>query len=1775
MKKKIRAGTALLACVLAMSSTGVETLAAGAPIVQVRSTSQSQMQSELETVYVNTVGNPTVRRQNFDDNWKFNLGDVRGAESRSFDDSKWSNISVPHDYSITQDYQENLEAESGYLPGGTGWYRKYFTVTEEMKNKRLRIEFDGVYMNATVYVNGTELGTHPFGYTPFSFDITDYVNVGEENVIAVKVDHKTPSSRWYSGSGIYRSVHLSVMDNVHVDLYGQKIETPSLESQLGQNVTMKVNTTVVNESDAPTDVTVKHTVYPKGNESQVIASADSAPVKVEKGTSQKIETTFDTTSAPNLWSVKSPSLYIVRTEVKAGDAVLDTMEEEFGFRHFKMDKETGAYLNGEPIKLKGVCMHHDQGSLGAAAYRRAIERQVDILKQMGANSIRVTHNPAAEVLIDICNEKGMLVVDELFDGWMHAKNQNTHDYSMWFNKKIDGGNMILGGNTEMTWAEFDLKTTLRRGQNDPSIIMWSLGNEIQEGANGDGYAKKAEELIQWAKDTDATRVLTIGSNAVKGSVGNANNDHIQIANQLTAVGGASGTNYSNGKSYDSLHSQYPEWNLYGSETASAVNSRGIYTTKNSATLDKNKQLTSYDKSCVSWGAVASEAWYDVIQRDFVAGEYIWTGFDYIGEPTPANGITGGAQGAWPSPKNSYFGIVDTAGFPKDTYYFYQSQWNDEVNTLHILPTWNENTVIAEGNEKKVEVVVYSDAKKVELYLDPIDGSEKLIGTQTFETIQSKGGKYSYQMASDKKNDHTGMYMTFQVPFEEGTLRAVAYDENGKEIQDTQGRKSVTTSGEAKKLVAKADRTEIVADGHDLTYIEVDVQDKDGNFVPDAKDRVTFQVEGEGELVGVDNGSSPDHDSYTANNRCAHAGKVLAIVKARKTAGSFTVTASADGLESSTVTVNTKATGDNTATKEVMSYQVSRNFYVKKGTNPALPTDVEVRYTDGTKDRKEITWEPFSEEQLNSDETFLAKGIVDGNLPIQVNVTMISNVATVLDYSTTVAVGTKDFQLPVSRPAVLEDGRVLNVSFDVEWDSIPEGAFAQAGKVEVNGKTNLLGQTENVKATIRVQEEKIEIGENIGISVARLEQSIAEEHQSDTLVAITDGSKKYDPNKPTPNSTCWSNYNYSQLESNHQARKSENDGIIHLEYDTQQRIGQIQVTFFRDNWSARYPKAGATEFYVGDTKLEITKETIPEEAKEKKVGTVTYTYDFAPVLVTDLDIVIHNRPLNENDPTGNNGTIKPCTGITEVEIFKAIGSFTTGETAELETLTLNGKDLTPEQLKQGFVNTPALVAKLENIQTKDNASVTELPVYNNVKRLLLESEDHKTMNVFEIRLGSPVPIVPDEPSNDVKCEPEWVIADNEQNPDNLKTTVVDENEGTFWHTKWEGVESYDESKRWIGFNFDEPKVLDGLRYLPRTGSNAGDENGRVTKYRVEYKTTDESDWQTVEVIGDNGEKATEASWSKEASGWQAATFFEPIEAKQIRLVGVETYADSGNNKHMSCVELRVTQPAQKTDISGYTVELEGVTDGVIEFPYLEEGQEVRPAVTVKDADGNVLEWGIDYKVTYTGNNAFGNAEVLIEGIQQYSGSIAIPFEIRQTPQTLTAIFVEGGYTKTYTEGDTFNPEGLVLKRVYSDRYEDTVAYSAENASEFAFAPGLDTLLKETDHEVLVTYGGLAAKLEITVSKKTVDPNPEKPNPEKPNPEKPNPEKPDPGKPNPEQPDAKPTPDSKPTSKPEGKPGANKGEGAVQTGDATNVIFQIAGITVAGILIGVVGYRRKRK
>lgn len=1659
MKRKDlkRKGAAAIAAVLAAGMVIPSMAFAAGPAVRVGSDSSVQMSSEPEAVYVNSYDG-AVRSESFNDNWKFYLGDASGAEEPGFNDSTWEQVNLPHDYSIEQDYSTSMEAESGYLPGGTGWYRKNFTLDESAAGKQIRIDFGGVYMNSTVWVNGVQVGTHPYGYTPFSYDITDYVNLDGDNVITVKVDHQTPSSRWYSGSGIYRSVDLTITDPVHVDLYGTKIETPDLATEKGGSVTTNISTTIANDSDEAKSISLTHTIFPKdGDVSDSIGTVTTEAQEVTAGSSADINAVVQA-NAPILWSTENPQLYTVRTEVKIGDQVVDTYDTDYGFRYFNFDADTGFSLNGENMKLKGVCMHHDQGALGAEAWESAIDRQVKILKEMGCNSIRVTHNPAADELIEACNEQGILVIDEVFDGWAWAKNGNNMDYARFFKTEIGGDNEIIGGEADMTWAQFDLTAAIKRGQNAPSVIMWSIGNEVQEGAGSlnQQYADIQDDLISWAQALDTTRLVTRGDNVVKGNTSGTGYD---IMNTLAEAGGVVGLNYTNGSQYDSQHAASPDWIIYGSETASSVNSRGVYDRlgNGGAGQTDDKMLTSYDNSHVGWGATASSAWYDVIQRDFVAGEYVWTGFDYIGEPTPWNGTGSGAVASWPSPKNSYFGIIDTAGLPKDTYYFYQSQWNDDVNTLHILPAWNED-VVAESNGQ-VPVVVYTDAAKVKLTLTTADGEVKDLGTKEFTTKTTDAG-YTYQIYEGEGANSTAnknLYLTWNVPYEDGTITAEAWDAEGQPIDlgTVEGRTSVTTTGEAAELSASVDRTEIAADGAELSYITVDVTDEDGNIVPDAANNVKFTVEGEGKLVGVDNGKQDDHQSYQDDNRDAFNGQLVAIVQSTKTAGEITVTASAEGLDPATVTINTTPVESGSGETTLSYYMMSRNYYVKTGSMPQLPATVKAVYSDGSEEDMAVEWDAISEDQIAQTGTFSVAGKTAAGDTVSVIINMIDQVAALLNYTTTVPVGTEPV-LPESRPAVLQNGEVISASFPVTWGE-PEGSYDQAGPVMVKGTANVLGQEMTVSAVVRVQEQQVTIGDNVAGS-AYLSQDIAEEYQSDTLDAIKDGSTAIgDNNDGGPNETAWSNWDSTN-------RNNDNDAEITFRYDTQQRIGKITVYFAKDNNGLRFPNAGTTEIYISEsgqddswTKVEA-EETIADAENPTRVK--AYTYNFDPQTATYVKLRVVN-------PTGTD-LERPSVAISEVEINEWVGSYTTNSTAALQSLTVNGLEVSAADLAAGSYDTEAIL--IDNIQYAgaDNAAVTYIPPYENAAKLIIESEDHSTRNTFTINLGA------DVSSGDA--------ADDSRDYDYQKTTAtaasaypgtgnegpasyaVDNNTGTWWHTNWNVTVPM--SDFWITLELEEETVLDALRYYGRDGSI----NGRVGEYKVEVSTD-----------GDKWTQVSTGEWENTA-GWKLAVFDQPTAAKYVRLTGLHTFGDSGNDRFMSAAEIRLRMAEQTTDISSAEVTVPEVKEVAVvdaEHPVTLTQDEI--TVTL---DGEELRYGVDYIVSYENNTAEGTATAIVTGLGQYgySGSASAEFEIKApepAEPVLEEIVVKEPCRTNYTEGETLDPAGLVLELKYSDGSTAAAAYTEETAADFTFTPALDQQLTTGDTEVTVEYAGKTTAFNINV------------------------------------------------------------------------------------------------
>lgn len=764
------------------------------------------------------------RGKEFNTGWKFNRGDASGAEQSGFNDSAWKTLDVPHDFSIELAFNSGSKAgaSGGYLDGGVGWYRKAFTLDAASSGKKILIQFDGVYMNSQAWINGTSLGTRPYGYSSFEYDLTPHVKFdGTSNVVAVKINNNQPNSRWYSGSGIYRNVWLSELDPVHVANSGVFVTTPDVSAA---SASVAVSTEVVNGGSAAAAVTLTTTITDTNG--AAVATNDSAPANVAVGATSPVQQML-TVASPVLWSVTSPYLYRVKVEVKVGGATVDTYLTNLGVRTVTFNATSGFALNGQGMKLRGVNMHHDLGALGAAVNYRAIERQVEILKAMGVNAIRTSHNPPAPELLEITDRLGVMVLDEAFDTWKQPKTSN--DYALYFDD----------------WAERDIKDMVRRDRNHPSVILWSIGNEV-----GGSTTAIAQNLKNWVLAVDKTRAVTWASNKMGGP-------HVSEGDDRNVAGllDVQGYNYAGyAGDYDADHSMFPSWKLLGTETTAALRSRGIYhtpagtMTKATSSSRADKQCSSYDNEATNFGDSAEVAYARDATRPFVMGSFIWAGFDYIGEPTPYG---------WPA-KSSYYGAIDTAGFPKDVYYFHKSQWTS-APMVHLLPHWNWSTGTT------VTVYAYHNCDSAELFLN--DASQ---GVKTFAG--------------------SALHSEWSVPWAAGTLRAEC--KKGGSVVATD---AIKTAGAAAKVALTADRSHLRADGKDLVFITADVTDADGSLVPTAENSLSFSVTGPGEIVGVDNGNPIATSMYKATSRKAFSGKALAIVRSQKMAGSVVVSVNSSGL----------------------------------------------------------------------------------------------------------------------------------------------------------------------------------------------------------------------------------------------------------------------------------------------------------------------------------------------------------------------------------------------------------------------------------------------------------------------------------------------------------------------------------------------------------------------------------------------------------------------------------------------------------------------------------------------------------------------------------------------------------------------------------------------------------------------------------------------------------------------------------------------------------------
>jgi beta-galactosidase len=783
------------------------------------------------------------RRIDFDADWRFFKGEARGAEAPPFDDSTWRQLNLPHDWAIEGPFDPNLNPHTGALPiFGTGWYRKSFTVPANGRGRYFSVEFDGAMANSTVWLNGHELGGRPYGYIGFSFDLTPYLNFGANNVIAVRLTPEDRSSRWYPGAGIYRNVWIDVTGPLHVARWGTYVTTPEVTDR---NAKILVTTKIRNRSDHEANILLQISVLdPTGK----LVSRDRLSAEFPSGTTQTMAPVL-IVNAPKRWDVDHPNLYTVVSEVIDGGQVVDRYTTTFGIRTIAFDKDKGFLLNGRRLKIQGVCNHSDLGALGAAVNLRATERQLEILKGAGVNAIRTSHNPPSPELLDLCDRMGLLVIDESFDMWKISKIPNGNGYTKYFDE----------------WSERDARDMARRDRNHPSIIMWSIGNEIPEQGVPQGAAM-AKRLSGFFHEEDATRPTTAGFNNRVAAIKNGLADEVDLP----------GFNYQP-MHYEEILKDHPNWIIYGSETASCVSSRGVYHLPIVAyQKDPSHQITSYDVIAPSWAYCPDVEFHYQDQIPQLLGEFVWTGFDYIGEPTPY--FAGRDPADWPA-RSSYFGMVDLAGFPKDRYYLYQSRWTSKP-MVHVLPHWNW-----EGREgQAIPVMAYTNADEVELFLN----GKSLGRRQRFsDPIELPVGK---NVSQDGKFT-TKYRLEWQVPYQAGDLKAIAY-RGGKQVAVDE----VHTAGAPAFVKLTADRDTIQAGGKDLSFFTVRIEDAKGNLCPLADNLVQFSVTGAGEIAGVDNGNAATVEPFQADHRKAFSGMALLIVRSHAgQPGRIHVTASSAGL----------------------------------------------------------------------------------------------------------------------------------------------------------------------------------------------------------------------------------------------------------------------------------------------------------------------------------------------------------------------------------------------------------------------------------------------------------------------------------------------------------------------------------------------------------------------------------------------------------------------------------------------------------------------------------------------------------------------------------------------------------------------------------------------------------------------------------------------------------------------------------------------------------------
>lgn len=811
----------------------------------------------MKTFYLMTMGfclalNLHAQRSEYllEKGWKFTKGEVSNAEMPAFNDAKWETVDIPHDWAIfgpfdknndlqnvavTQNFETQASLKTGRTGGlpyvGIGWYRTTFHSTP---GKQTTLIFDGAMSEARVFVNGKEACFWPCGYNSFYCDVTSLVNEdGKNNTLAVRLENRPQSSRWYPGAGLYRNVHVVTTEKIHVPVWGTQITTPYVKDEYAS---VCLRTTILNAGK--TELTVVTDIMDA--DGQVVSTKTNKGV-INHG--QPFTQNF-IVERPKLWSPETPVLYKAVSKIYSGDTLLDTYSTRFGIRTIEYIADKGFYLNGKRRKFQGVCNHHDLGPLGAAINVAALRHQLTLLKEMGCDAIRTSHNMPAPELVELCDEMGFMMMLEPFDEWDIAKCDNG--YHRFFNE----------------WAEKDMVNMLRQYRNNPCVVMWSIGNEVPTQWSPEGY-KVAKFLQDICHREDPTRPVTCGMDQVK-SV---------LANGFAAMLDIPGLNY-RAHLYDEAYERLPQNIILGSETSSTVSSRGVYkfpVERKAGAMYDDHQSSSYDLEYCSWSNIPDIDFARAEDHEWTIGQFVWTGFDYLGEPSPYD------TNAWPN-HSSMFGIIDLASIPKDRYYLYRSVWNKEAETLHILPHWNW-----EGREgEKTPVFVYTNYPSAELFING-----KSYGRQTKHKNGTVENRYRLMW-------HDAVYQP-------GEVRVVAYDEQGNPVAE----KTVRTAGKPHHIELVTDRSSLQADGKDLAYVTLRIVDKDGNLCPNDGRLVSFKVKGAGKYRASANGDPTCLDLFHKPEMHAFGGMLTVIVQSGEKTGEIELQATAKGIKTGAIRIPVK------------------------------------------------------------------------------------------------------------------------------------------------------------------------------------------------------------------------------------------------------------------------------------------------------------------------------------------------------------------------------------------------------------------------------------------------------------------------------------------------------------------------------------------------------------------------------------------------------------------------------------------------------------------------------------------------------------------------------------------------------------------------------------------------------------------------------------------------------------------------------------------------------